>query len=40
MAYTNNTWSINLTNIQSSLVNDNGGRPLDYYNLKRKIASK
>ena len=33
-AYTNYTWSKNLTNIQSSQVNDNAGRPLDYYNLK------
>jgi hypothetical protein len=33
-AYTNYTWSKNLTNVQSSQVNDNAGRPLDYYNLK------
>ena len=33
-AYTNYTWSKNLTNVQSSQVNDNPGRPLDYYNLK------
>ena len=36
--YTNYTWSKNLTNVQSSLVNDNGGRPLDYYNLKLEKA--
>ena len=33
-AYTNYTWSKNLTNVQSSQVNDNAGRPLDYYNLQ------
>jgi hypothetical protein len=33
-AYANYTWSKNLTNVQSSQVNDNAGRPLDYYNLK------
>ncbi len=37
-AYTNYTWSKNLTNVQSSLVGDNGGRPLDYYNLKLEKA--
>lgn len=37
-AYTNYTWSKNLTNVQSSQVNDNPGRPLDYYNLKLEKA--
>ena len=32
--YTNYTWSKNLTNLSSSLVGDNGGRTVDYYNLK------
>ncbi len=36
--YTNYTWSKNLTNIGSSLVNDNGGRTVDYYNLKLEKA--
>jgi len=37
-AYANYTWSKNLTNVQSSQVNDNPGRPLDYYNLKLEKA--
>ena len=37
-AYTNYTWSKNLTNVQSSQVNDNPGRPLDYYNLRLEKA--
>lgn len=36
--YANYTWSKNLTNMQSSLEGDNGGRPLDYYNLALEKA--
>ena len=36
--YTNYTWSKNLTNTESSLIGDNGSRPLDYYNLKLEKA--
>jgi len=32
--YANYVWSKTLANETSSMVNDNGGRPLDYYNLK------
>ena len=32
--YANYVWSKALANETSSMVNDNGGRPLDYYNLK------
>ena len=36
--YANYVWSKTLTNVTSSLVNDNSGRPLDYYNLKLEEA--
>lgn len=36
--YANWTWSKNMTNLQSSLEGDNGGRPLDTYNLKLEKA--
>jgi len=36
--YTNYVFSKSLTNITSSLVNDNTNRPLDYYNLKLEKA--
>lgn len=36
--YANYTWSKNLTNMQSSLEGDNGGRPLDFYNLALEKA--
>ena len=36
--YANYTWSKNMTNLQSSLEGDNGGRPLDTYNLKLEKA--
>jgi hypothetical protein len=32
--YANYVWSKSLANDTSSMVSDNGGRPLDYYNLK------
>jgi len=32
--YTNYVWSKTLSNIESSLINDNDPRPIDYYNLK------
>jgi hypothetical protein len=32
--YASYTWSKTMANETSSMVNDNGGRPLDYYNLK------
>ena len=36
--YANWTWSKNMTNMQSSLEGDNGGRPLDFYNLALEKA--
>jgi hypothetical protein len=32
--YASYTWSKNMTNMSSSLEGDNGGRPLDFYNLR------
>ena len=37
-AYTNYTWSKNLTNLTSSQVGDNANRTVDYYNLKLEKA--
>lgn len=36
--YGNYTWSKTLSNVESSLIGDNGSRPLDYYNLKLEKA--
>jgi hypothetical protein len=36
--YANYVWSKALTNVTSSLVNDNTNRPLDYYNLRLEKA--
>ncbi len=36
--YANYTWSKNMTNMQSSLEGDNGGRPLNFYNLALEKA--
>ena len=32
--YSNYVWSKQMNNVESSLINDNDARPLDYYNLK------
>ncbi len=36
--YSNYVWSKTLSNIESSLVNDNDARPVDYYNLRLEKA--